>query len=110
MAYDDELADRVRAVLSRYPGLTERRMFGGIAFMLGGHMAAGVVRDQVMVRVGVDGHETALADGATAMTMGDRTMRGTVAVGPDLWGDQEVLDAWLTRGAEHAGSLEPKGG
>jgi TfoX/Sxy family transcriptional regulator of competence genes len=56
MAYDEELADRVRLVLSTRSGLTERKMFGGLCFMLGGNMCCGVVNNELMVRVGADNH------------------------------------------------------
>ncbi|MDO8145270.1 MULTISPECIES: TfoX/Sxy family protein [unclassified Isoptericola] len=108
MAYDEELADRVRDSLSRWEGLTERRMFGGIAFMLSGNMAAGVLRDALMVRVGPDGYEDALAAGAAPMSMGHREMRGFVSVGRDELADPATLDAWVARGADHAAALPPK--
>ncbi|MEG3616568.1 MULTISPECIES: TfoX/Sxy family protein [Isoptericola] len=108
MAYDEELADRVRESLSPRDGLTERKMFGGIAFMLSGNMAAGVLRDELMVRVGPDGYDAALADGAAPMTMGERTMGGFVTVGADQVADPATLDAWVARGADHAAALPPK--
>ena len=55
MAYDEDLAERVRAVLPAGAAVTERQMFGGLAFMLGGHMFCGVVKDTLMVRLGPDG-------------------------------------------------------
>ena len=60
MAYDEDLASRVRAVLPPAEAVTERQMFGGLAFMLGGHMFWGVVRDTLMVRLGPDGADRAL--------------------------------------------------
>ncbi|NNU28495.1 TfoX/Sxy family protein [Isoptericola sediminis] len=108
MAYDEELADRVRESLTRWEGLTERKMFGGIAFMLSGNMAAGVLRDALMVRVGPDGYEDALAAGAAPMSRGHRQMRGFVSVGRDELTDPATLDAWVARGADHAAALPPK--
>ena len=55
MAYDEDLADRMREALSGQPGVDERRMFGGLAFMVNGNMACGIVGDELMVRVGPDG-------------------------------------------------------
>jgi hypothetical protein len=60
VAYDEDLADRVRAVLPPVEAVTERQMFGGLAFMLGGHMFCGVVRDTLMVRLGLEGADRAL--------------------------------------------------
>jgi TfoX/Sxy family transcriptional regulator of competence genes len=60
MAYDQDLADRVRAVLPDGEMVTERQMFGGLTFMLGGHMLCGVVKDTLMVRLGPDGADRAL--------------------------------------------------
>jgi TfoX/Sxy family transcriptional regulator of competence genes len=59
VAYDEDLAERVRAVLPA-GAVTERQMFGGLAFMLGGHMFCGVVKDTLMVRLGPDGADRAL--------------------------------------------------
>jgi TfoX/Sxy family transcriptional regulator of competence genes len=60
VAYDEDLADRVRAVLPAGEAVTERKMFGGLTFMLGGHMACGVVKDTLMVRLGPEGAGRAL--------------------------------------------------
>lgn len=60
MAYDEDLAGRVREVLPRGDAVTERQMFGGLAFMLGGHMFCGVVKDTLMVRLGPDAAASAL--------------------------------------------------
>ena len=60
MAYDEEIADRMRAALDGHPGITEKRMFGGICFLLDGNMLAGPVNDVVMFRVGPDAYEAAL--------------------------------------------------
>ena len=60
MAYDEELADRVRVVLADEPSLTERKMFGGLAFMIGGNMACGIVKDELMLRLGAEDADAAL--------------------------------------------------
>ena len=60
MAYDEQLAERIRGALRGRDDVTERKMFGGIAFMVGGNMAVGVIRDDLMVRVGSDAHDEAL--------------------------------------------------
>ncbi|MDP2674691.1 MAG: TfoX/Sxy family protein [Dehalococcoidia bacterium] len=61
MAYDEELAERVRRALAGRKGISEKKMFGGIAFMLGGNMFCGIVKDQLMVRVGPERYDDALS-------------------------------------------------
>jgi hypothetical protein len=66
VAYDEDLADRVRAVLPAAEAVTERLMFGGLAFMLGGHMFCGVVKDTLMVRLGAGGRRGGARSAARA--------------------------------------------
>jgi TfoX/Sxy family transcriptional regulator of competence genes len=110
VAYDEQLAERIRTALRARPGVTERRMFGGIAFMIGGNMACGVIRDDLMVRVGQDAHEEALTQPhARPMDFVGRPMRGMVYVAPEgVAGDGE-LARWVEAGAGFAESLPPKG-
>ncbi len=108
MAYDEDLADRVRDAVSRRAAFTERKMFGGVAFMVNTHMAAGIIRDELMVRVGTAGYEAALADGGTPLTMGERTMHGVVGVDAASTADDAALRAWVDRGVDLALSEPPK--
>lgn len=79
MAYDERLAQFMRDDLADEPGITEKKMFGGIAFLRHGNMVCGAYRDRGMFRVGRDHRESALAiDGVGDMTMGTRTMRGVM--------------------------------
>jgi TfoX/Sxy family transcriptional regulator of competence genes len=89
MAYNEALADRIRNVLAGQPNLTERKMFGGIAFMLNGNMVCGVARDDVMLRVGAENYAEALKQpGARMMDMGGRPMKSMVFVaGSELTND-----------------------
>ncbi|MEI8084109.1 MAG: TfoX/Sxy family protein [Actinomycetes bacterium] len=81
MVYDEQLADRIRDVLGDTPGLSERKMFGGVCFLINGNMACGPVRDFLMVRVGPDEYDKALTEGpARPMTFTGRAMRGIVEV------------------------------
>ena len=108
MAYDEALADRVRAQLGDEPGLTERKMFGGIAWMLEGNMAVGLMKDGLLVRLG-DQVEAALQEPhASQPMMGDRPMRGMVVVAPQGVETDEELGAWVARGSDVARSLPPK--
>lgn len=109
MAYDEHLAERIRAALSAVPGVGERKMFGGLAFMLGGHMACGVVGEQLLVRVGPEGYEAALAQPhAREMDFTGRPLRGFVYVSPEGIDSEGDLRAWVERGARFAQSLPPK--
>jgi hypothetical protein len=108
VAYDEELADRVRAQLAIRAGLTERKMFGGLAFMLEGNMACGVLGDEVIVRVARDDYDRALAEpGVREFDFTGRPMRGFVCVGGAELSD-EALAGWVDAGADHAASLPPK--
>ncbi len=108
MAYDEDLAGRVREVLQAVEAVTERQMFGGLAFMLGGHMFCGVVRNTLMVRLGPDGAERALGQPhVRPMDFTGRPMKGMVFVEPGgLHG--AALREWVTAGAAFARALPPK--
>ncbi len=109
MAYDSELSDRVRTALEGHPGLTERKMFGGIAFMLNGNMCCGVINDDLMVRVGPEGFEDALAQPhARPMDFTGRPMKGFVFVGAEGTQTATTLKRWVLRGVAFAGSLPSK--
>jgi TfoX/Sxy family transcriptional regulator of competence genes len=109
MAYDDALAERVRSVLGPDPAVGERKMFGGLAFMLNGNMACGVLGDDLMVRVGPDAWEECLAlPHAREMDFTGRSMRGMVYVGPAGTAEDDALAEGVGRGADFAGSLPPK--
>jgi TfoX/Sxy family transcriptional regulator of competence genes len=109
MAYNESLAERVRAIVGDSPGLSERKMFGGIAFMLNGNMFCGITRDDLMVRVGPDRFEEALAShAARPMDFTGRPMRGMVFVGPEGYAEDDQLRGWVEQTLEYAGSLPPK--
>jgi hypothetical protein len=83
MAYDETLAKRIRKTLGRKQRVTEKKMFGGLAFMLGGKMFCGIIGDDLMVRVGPDGHDDALTQPhVRPMDFTGRPMRGYVYVAP----------------------------
>ena len=82
MAYDAQLAQRVRAIVGPRSGVTERKMFGGVAWMVQGNMACGVLGDEVIVRMSADESERALAEpGTRRFDFTGRSMRGFVVVG-----------------------------
>lgn len=109
MAYDEELADRVRDVLDAQSDLTEREMFGGIAFMLAGNMCCGVIKEDLMVRLGREEAESALReDGVRPMDFTGKPMKTSVYVGPEVTADDSQLAEWVEAGAAYARSLPPK--
>ena len=109
MAYDERLAERIRELMAPMPGMSERKMFGGIAFMINGNMACGPVDDRLMVRVGPEGYEDALQQpGASELSFTGRPMRGMVEVEPATLEDQVALATWVARGVDFAASLPPK--
>ncbi|MDQ0913409.1 hypothetical protein QFZ22_009394 [Streptomyces canus] len=109
MAYDEGLAERIRQYLHTDAGVTEKRMFGGIAFLYQGNMAVGVTGDELMVRVGPDAAHAALArSGARVFDMTGRPMRGWVVVAGSAVTEDEALGAWIDEGRAFAASLPPK--
>jgi TfoX/Sxy family transcriptional regulator of competence genes len=109
MAFDEELADRVRALISGHGELTERRMFGGIGFMVSGNMAVGVIGDDLIVRLDPEEAATALAEpGVREFDFTGRPMKGWVYVGPEATGDEGQLAGWVEAGGGYAASLPPK--
>jgi TfoX/Sxy family transcriptional regulator of competence genes len=106
MAYDEGLAERIRAVLDDEPGVTEKKMFGGLAFLLGGSMFVGIVKDELMVRVGPDGHDEALKDpDARPMDFTGRAMVGYVFVSPRGTFEDADLGRWVALGRKVAAAL-----
>ena len=109
MAYDEALAERIRALIGADPRVSERKMFGGIAFMVGGNMCCGIVRDELMVRLGPEKYEQALAQPhARPMDFNGRPMKGMVYVGVDGFKSDSDLAGWVERGVRYAGSLPAK--
>ncbi|MEZ4457116.1 MAG: TfoX/Sxy family protein [Gemmatimonadales bacterium] len=98
MAFDETLASRVQDRLARRSAYEERSMFGGLALMVDGKMAIGISGTDLMVRVGPDAHDDALAQpGARPMDFTGRPMRGFVFVGPEGTRTARDLDRWIDR-------------
>jgi hypothetical protein len=109
MAYNEALTGRVRAKLARKKGLREIRMFGGLCFMLRGHMCCGVSKDDLVVRVGPDRYEDALeSKHARPMDFTGRALKGFVYVGPGGYRTDESLSRWIDLAVEFVSSLPPK--
>ena len=108
MAYDEQLAARIRGLLGDDPGIDERKMFGGLAFLLDGNMFVGITQD-LMVRVGPDAWTDALAQPhAREMDFTGRSMKGYVYVGAEGIAEDEDLAAWVDRALAFVGGLPPK--
>lgn len=110
MAYDLALADEIRSVLDGDPGITERRMFGGLSFLVDGNLAVAVRGSEgILVRVGADAaEELERSTAASRAVMGARVMAGWLDVGTDALGTEAELATWVRRGVDHARSLPPK--
>ena len=110
VAYDEDLANRIRALLGPEPRLTEKKMFGGLAFLIGGNMAVTAShRGGVMLRVDPDESDRLVATGpATVVEMRGRKMKGWLYVEPEDVRTQRRLGRWVKLGSAFARSLPVK--
>ena len=110
MTYDEQLAGRIRALVANEPNLTEQRMFGGLAFLIGGNMAvAASGQGGVLVRVDpAESDALVAATPAEPMEMRGRSMAGWLRVAPEHLAGDDQLATWVTRGTAYARSLPPK--
>ncbi len=107
MAYDEGLADRIRGLVAARDDVSERKMFGGLAFMAGGHMFCGVVGDELMVRVGAENFEACLSKpGARPMDFTGRPMTGMLYVNQEALAT--ALNEWVQLAVGFASALPPK--
>jgi TfoX/Sxy family transcriptional regulator of competence genes len=112
MAYDEAFAQRIRERLAGEAGVTEKAMFGGLAFLLHGHMTVAVSgKGDLLLRVGPDAADDALSrPHVQPMQMGGRRpMTGWIRVAPEGVESEAQLAGWLERGVEFARTLPPKG-
>lgn len=110
MAYDEDLANRIRELVGPVGGIEEKRMFGGLAFLLNGNMSVAVSgQGGLLVRVAPDDTEKLLGRRhVDLMVMGGREMRGWLRVAPDGLRTKRQLQTWVDRGVGYAGTLPPK--
>ena len=109
MAFDEMLAERVRTVLKRRRGITERKMFGGLAFMVHGNMCCGVEKERLMARVGPEAYQDALGQKHTRpMDFTGRPLKGYVYVEPAGVRTDAALKKWVERTLAFARSLPKK--
>jgi TfoX/Sxy family transcriptional regulator of competence genes len=108
MAFDELLADRVRTRLQHVTGVSERKMFGGLAFLTGGHLTVGVYADGLIARVGAQDMDAVTAEpGVRPFDMTGRPMRGIVVIDNAVLNDQ-ALDRWIGRARGYVAGLPPK--
>ena len=109
VAFDEQLASRIRDLVGLDPLLSERKMFGGLCFMTSGNMCFGVVGDDLMVRVGPEKWQESLAmPFVREMDFTGRSMRGMVYVSAEGLVEEENLCRWLDAGLDYSSSLPPK--
>ena len=110
MPYNEELAERVRKLLKRRKGYSERKMFGGVCFMINGNMCVGIWQGSLIVRLDRDSHERTLSEPYTRpMDLTGKVMRGWAIVDPEGIAEDDELKTWVRRAAAYAGSLPAKG-
>lgn len=109
MSYDQKTAERLRRILSRRADVVEKRMFGGLCFMVNGGMCCGLTNTAFMVRVGPDRYEEALAQPhARPMDFTGRPLAGMVYVDPSGYKTDEALAKWVQRGVDFVSTLPAK--
>jgi hypothetical protein len=109
MAFDEALAARIRTHLGKPRGLVEKKMFGGIAFLIRGNMCCGVHRDSLIVRLDPTETDKALSEPHThVFDLTGRPMKGWILVKPEGLATGKHLGKWIDRAAEYAGSLPAK--
>lgn len=105
MAYNEILAERIRKILSGHKGLREKKMFGGISFMLNGRMCCGVLKDDLVIRVDPEHYAKALAKPhVRPRDFTGRPMKGFLFVGPGGHHTDESLAKWVKQAADFAAS------
>ncbi len=109
MSHDEGLVARVRDLLGSRTDIEEKRMFGGLTFMVGGHMCCGVAGDELVVRVGIAGAREAIKrPHARYCDFTGRPMKTMVSITPEGFESDEALKSWVRQAVEFAGSQPPK--
>ena len=108
MAYDTKLAERIRSGLEGLP-FVEKKMFGGVGFLITGNMACGVNKDDLIVRVDPEEHGTLLKKPhVRPFDLTGKPMKGWLVVEPDGCKTEKQLNTWIKKGVEFASTLPPK--
>jgi len=109
MAFDEALAGRVRPLLASVDGVVEKKMFGGLAFLVQGNMSVGIHGSELIVRIDpLDAEEALKQPGTRVFDITGRPMKGWLLVSPETLGQKKVLAAWVNRGVAYARTLPAK--
>ncbi len=109
MAFSQHLLEQIHTLLPQLPPLIEKRMFGGVCFLLEGNMAFGIVKDFLIVRVGPDLYQSCLElPDVRVFDITGRAMTGWVMVGPAAFHQESALNDWLQKGLKFAATLPAK--
>ena len=109
MAYDETLAARIRDTLAHRKGIEEKKMFGGVGFLLNGNMLVGVWKDSLIVRLGPEEGEEALKEPhVSEFNITGRAMKGWVLVAPEGVEGDDQLSGWVQRAVKFVGKLPAK--
>ena len=109
MAFDEGLAQRVRELLEEMPGCGEKKLFGGVCFLMRGNMACGIIGDKLIVRIGPEGYEDSLKrPHIRKFDFTGRPMKGWIVVSDPGYDADADLASWVQRGVRYALSLPPK--
>ena len=109
MAYDEGLAERIRTHLQNQKDVQEKKMFGGLCFMVSKHMVCGIVKDKLMARVGPQNYEACLSKKfVSEMDFTGKPLKGMVFITPDGFSEDEELSYWLNLCLAFIKSLPPK--
>ncbi len=109
MAFDPILGDRVRALVALRDGYSERKMFGGLCFMINGNMACGIVGDELMARLDPVAAESALAEPhVRPMDFTGKPIKGMLYIATQALESDSGLASWVEAGVDFAASLPPK--
>ena len=109
MAFDEQAAERVRRILRRRSGVSERKMFGGPCFLLNGHMCCGLVGADLVLRLGEEGTSKALTEPDTReMDFTGKPMKSMIYVRPPGYASDDELKAWIDRAVKFVRSLPAK--
>lgn len=109
MAYDQGLAQRIREIIDELTETVEKKMFGGVCYLISGNMACGVFKEFLIVRVGPERYEEALKIlGTRVFDITGKVMKGWVMVDENAYAEDEDLKGWIVRGMAFAQSLPPK--
>ena len=109
MPYDEGLAQRIREQVEAIPGVSEMKAFGGLSFLINGNMSVGVIKEDLIVRVGPEKFEEAVASPhARPFDMTGKPLKGWILVAPQGYAEDQDLDRWIEQGVAFAQTLPPK--